>query len=143
MTVITTVEPDGNTHGMTANGVASVSLEPPLALVCVGMARNTHALIEATGRFGISVLAANQQPVAEYYMRAPAERTGSVPAELSALEDGWPVVAGALSQMGCRVVSAHMAGDHTVFIARVEAFRTREGEPLVWYRSRFGPLSSP
>jgi flavin reductase (DIM6/NTAB) family NADH-FMN oxidoreductase RutF len=138
--VITTVEPDGAVHGMTANGVISVSLEPPLALASIGRTRNTHRLIRATGRFGLSVLAHAQRAVAEYYVRPAAARKGDVPVAFEQLASKWPVVQGAVAQMGCRVVSEHEAGDHTIFIAQVEAVATRDAPPLVFYRGRYFPL---
>lgn len=137
VTVVTTVEPDGKVHGMTANGVASVSLDPPLALVCVGHNRNTHGLIESTGRFGVSVLAASQQSVAEYFMRDPKDRSGNPPVDYTMLAGGWPVVEGALTQLGCRVMAAHPAGDHTIFVAEVAELTTRDGAPLLWFDSGF------
>lgn len=143
VTVITTVEPDGGVHGMTANGLTSVSLEPPLALLCVGHNRNTHGLIERTGRFGISVLSASQQAVAEFFTLPPEERAEEVPAGYAELPGGWPVIDGALAQMGCRVVGSHLAGDHTIFVAEVDEFTTREGRPLIWYEGRFEQAHEP
>jgi flavin reductase (DIM6/NTAB) family NADH-FMN oxidoreductase RutF len=138
--VITTIEPGGSIHGMTANGVASVSLEPPLALACVGRARNTHRLIRDTRRFGLSVLAHSQRPIAEYYVRPVADRTGDVPVTFEQLAGEWPVVAGAVAQMGCRLLSEHEAGDHTIFVARVEAVSVGDRRPLVFYRGGYSPL---
>lgn len=135
--VITTVEPDGGVHGMTANGVASVSLEPPLALACVGTRRNTHRLIRTTRRFGLSVLAHSQRAIAEYYVRPPAARKGDVPVEFVLLGATWPVVRGAVAQMGCRVIAEHEAGDHTIFVARVEAIETADEPPLMFYRGKY------
>jgi flavin reductase (DIM6/NTAB) family NADH-FMN oxidoreductase RutF len=60
VTVITTVEPNGSVHGMTASSVTSVSLDPPLVLVVVGESRQSHGLIESTGRFGMSILDTGQ-----------------------------------------------------------------------------------
>jgi flavin reductase (DIM6/NTAB) family NADH-FMN oxidoreductase RutF len=139
--VITTVEPDGSVHGMTANGVASVSLEPPLALACVGRVRNTHRLIRSTGRFGLSVLAHSQRSIAEYYVRPAAARTGDVPVTFERLPGDWPVVAGAVAQMGCRLVSEHEGGDHTIFVAHVEAVSIGHERPLVYYRGSYSPLT--
>ena len=137
VTVITTVEPDGGIHGMTANGITSASLDPPLALICIGHNRNTYGLVERTGRFGISVLSTSQQAVAEFFTLPPEERAEAVPASYVELPRGCPVIDGALTQMGCRVVDSHEASDHTIFVAEVEDFATRGGSPLVWYEGRF------
>src|SRR6202023_2161519 len=64
------VEHEGKVHGMTANAFASVSLDPPLVLVCVDQRARTHAHLHAKKRFGVNVLAEDQQTVSEYYARA-------------------------------------------------------------------------
>lgn len=137
--VITTVEPGGQVHGMTANGVTSVSLDPPLALASVGHERNTHGLIESTGRFGISILKAGQAHIARHYTLPPSQRPADVRVRFDDL-GATPVVAGALAAMACTVVAAHPAGDHTIFVAEVEAHSISEGNPLLWYMGRFGEL---
>jgi flavin reductase (DIM6/NTAB) family NADH-FMN oxidoreductase RutF len=139
--IITTVEPGGGVHGMTAHGVASVSLEPPLALACVGHNRNTHRLIRTTGQFGLSVLAHSQRTIAEYYVRPAAARRGDVPVEFEMLAEKWPVVHGAVARMGCRLVAEHEAGDHTIFVAQVEAIATVDERPLVFYQGKYTPLA--
>ena len=140
MTVITTVEPDGTPHGMTANAITSVALEPPLALVCVSHARTTFRIITETGKFGISLLGADQRAAAEYFARRPEDRVGDPPSGYMSVDGGHPVIEGALSTFECEVVSAHKEGDHTIFVGRVRAYETRDGEPLMWYESAFGGL---
>lgn len=125
---------------MTANGVTSVSLHPPLALACVGRRRNTHDLIVGSEKFGISVLEESQQPVAEHFMRDASHREGEPPGRVTYLGGEWPVIDGAIAQMGCRLVEQHRAGDHTIFIAAVEQLSYRDGEPLLWFKSGFTRL---
>ena len=142
VTVITTVEADGTPHGMTANAITSVALEPPLALVCISHERNTFGLISESGKFGISVLGAGQRAAAEYFARRPEDREGDPPSGYAPLNGGHPVIDGALSAFECEVVSSHEEGDHTLFVGRVEAFETQDGEPLMWFESAFGGLQS-
>ena len=82
---------------MTANGVLSVSLDPPLALVCVDKSRNTHGLISADGWFGISIIRKDQRDIAMYYVRDAADRKGDVDVPLEQRDEGPPVIAGALA----------------------------------------------
>ncbi|MBI4219487.1 MAG: flavin reductase family protein [Chloroflexi bacterium] len=140
VTAITTVETDGKIHGMTANGVTSVSLDPPLALAAVGRSRNTYGLIKSTGRFGLSILSLDQRSIAEYFVRPAAQRTGDVVIEYEMLDGVWPVIRGAIAQMGCTVSHVHESGDHAIFVVRVEAMATHDGEPLVFYRGRYTSL---
>ena len=138
VTVITTVEPDGTPHGMTANAITSVALEPPLALVCVSHARTTYRLIAESGKFGMSVLGADQRAAAEYFARRPEDREGDPPSAYTSADGRHPVIEGALSTFECEVVSAHEEGDHTIFVGRVQAYETQDGEPLMWFESAFG-----
>lgn len=142
VTVITSAEPDGAVHGMTANGVMSVSLHPPLAVVSIGHNRNSHGFIKSSGRFGISILNAGQVDVAAHFTRSPELRSPN--AGIPYRDLGYSVVIdGALAAMDCRVISEHREGDHTLFVAEVERIIINDGEPLLWYRSMFGDFTAP
>ncbi len=140
VTLITTTEPDGSVHAMTANGVTSVSLSPPLALVCIGHERNTHRLIRANGSFGISILEAGQSAAASYYAQPPERRNNSTRFQFNDL-GGVRVLTGALAVMRCNVVAAHEAGDHTIFVAEAEKLEVRDGDPLLWFAGAFGDFA--
>lgn len=137
VTVITTVEPGGEVHGMTASSVTSVSLDPPLVLVVIGEDRQTHGLIKSTGRFGMSILDAEQTDIAKYFATPPESR-GEIDSTHITKLSGTPVIAGAIAAMDCKVSAAYTAGDHTVFIGEVEAIEIGDGDPLVWFQRQFG-----
>jgi len=137
VTVITTREADGKIHGMTANSVLSVSLDPPLALASIGHNRNSHPLIRANSRFGISILNSGQEHIARHFTMSPEQRVENGSFEYENVGDS-PVIVGALSTMDCKVISEHVEGDHTLFVARVEHVKTTDGEPMLWYRGQFG-----
>ena len=140
VTVISTTEVDGGVHGMTANSVTSVSLEPPLALITIAHERNSYPLIKQNGRFGISVLTNRQRGVARHFT-VPDEIRKTLPApEFEPLGESM-VIAGSLTAMDCRVVDSIEAGDHTIFIAKLEAIRINEGDPLLYFRSSFAALA--
>ncbi|MGB8581680.1 MAG: flavin reductase family protein [Candidatus Sulfotelmatobacter sp.] len=134
---IITVDLDGKVHGMTANAFASVSLDPPLVLVCVDQSARTHAHLHARKRFGINVLAENQRAISEYYARPPEEQIEGPVAGFDRTVHGTPVLRGALTYLECRLQSAHDAGDHTIFIAEVEDVLVRQGRPLLFFRSKY------
>jgi len=143
VTVVTVATPEGAVHGMTANAFSSVSLEPPLVLVCVGLNARTHSLILQRGRFGINVLRDDQEAPARFFASAEqkqdaAERLG---VKFRFTAGGVALLEGSLAQMECKLVSSHLAGDHTIFVGRVEEARTGEGRPLLFYRGRFCGLS--
>ncbi len=138
VTVIT-VDQDGEVHGMTANAFTSVSLDPTLILVCVDHRTRTHSHLHARKRFGVNVLAADQQSISEYYARTVethqhAEEAG---ARFDRTAHGTPVLHGALAYLECRLQTTQAAGDHTIFIAEVEDVLVREGEPLLYFRSQY------
>ncbi len=137
---IITVDLDGGVHGMTANAFASVSLDPLLVLVCVDHTTRTHAHLHAKKRFGINVLCEDQRAVSEYYAR-PERSHENAEAEAGARFDrtkhGTPMLHGSLAYLECRLHSAEVAGDHTIFIAEVEDVVVREGDPLLFFRGKY------
>ena len=137
---IVTVDLDGEVHGMTANAFASVSLDPMLVLVCVDHTTRTHAHLHAKKRFGINVLCEEQRAISEYYARP--ERTHEhaeqeAGARFERTRHGTPMLQGSLAYLECRLHSAQVAGDHTIFIAEVEDVVVREGEPLLFFRGKY------
>lgn len=136
VTVITTADEGEAVHGMTANGVLSVSLDPPLVLVSLGRCRMAE-ILPRTGRYGISVLAADQQETAMHFA---GQRSAAASARFT-WEAGLPFLAGSLAQIGCRVAEVHPAGDHVLWIGRVEHMVHRDGDPLLFYAGRFAGLA--
>jgi flavin reductase len=137
---IITLDLDGEVHGMTANAVASVSLDPLLVLVCVGQIAQTHGHIHARKRFGINILAESQRAISEFYAR-PEHNSAQAEPEAGARFDrtahGTPVLHGALAYLECKLQSAREAGDHSVFIAEVEDVVVRSGDPLLFFRGKY------
>jgi flavin reductase (DIM6/NTAB) family NADH-FMN oxidoreductase RutF len=134
VTVVTTTDRD-MIHGMTANGFLSVSLRPPLVLVSLGRCR-MNEMLPKTGRYGISVLAQDQDHFAAHFA---AQRTSPVDPQF-VWHEGLPLLDGALAHVACRIVDAHRAGDHVLWIGEVEHLYHRDGEPLLFYTGRFGTV---
>ena len=141
VSVITTVHADGEVHGMTANGINSVSLDPLLVLVCAGHTTTSYPMIKETQRFAINILAEEQQPIAEYYARPTDQKTGDLAVSFSRTDRGAATVDGSLAHMACKVVTEHVAGDHTIFIAEVEEIEVGDGRPLLYFEGRFSQLA--
>ena len=144
VTVIT-VDYEGEVHGMTANAFTSVSLDPLLVLVCVDHRARTHTHLHAKKRFGVNVLAENQQAISEYYaLPTPThqyaeQETG---ARFDRTQHGTPVLHGALAYLECRLHTAQDAGDHTIFIAEVEDVVVRAGDPLLYFRGAYRQIGT-
>lgn len=123
-------------YGFTVNAFMSLSLDPPLVGVSIDKAAKAHATLVASRRFGVSVLGVEQRPLSDAFSGRP------VPVVDDPFEDlaGFPVVAGALTQMVCEAYDALDAGDHTIFVGRVTALTSRPGEPLVFYEAGYAQL---
>jgi len=143
---IITVDLEGEVQGMTANAFSSVSLDPPLLLVCVDHSARTHAHLHAKKRFGVNILAEDQRVLSEYYARPahPHERAGDeARARFDRTAQGTPILHGALAYLECRLQSAQDAGDHTIFIAEVEDVVVRAGDPLTFFRGKYRKIGEP
>ena len=125
--------------GMTANAVASLSLDPLLVLVCFDRTARTLPLVQGAGRFAINVLGEEHEELARHFAsKLPEEeKLASAPHRD---EDGVPVLAEALAWVVCDVERLEPGGDHEIAIGRVTALGTGEGEPLLWYRGAFRTL---
>jgi flavin reductase (DIM6/NTAB) family NADH-FMN oxidoreductase RutF len=137
---IVTVDLDGEVHGMTANAFASVSLDPLLVLVCVDHSTRTHAHLHAKKRFGVNILCEDQRAISEYYANPERTHEGAetqAGARFDRTRHGTPMLHGSLAYLECRLHSAQDAGDHTIFIAEVEDVVINEGDPLLFFKSKY------
>ena len=135
--VITTIEDGGTVHGMAANGIASVSLDPLLILISVGHERESNPLIKTSGRFAINILSDQHEEAAKYYGSPSDKRKGDPGIAFSFTATGSAVVPGCLAYMDCHVVNQHEAGDHTLFIAGVDELQVNSGSPLLFFDGGF------
>ncbi len=135
VTVVTAVGPAGPV-GMTANAVASLSLEPLLLLVAFDKTARTLGVVRETGRFGVNVLAAGQEDLARLFASKEPEdaKFAGVP---HALHDGLPVLTGTLAWVGCRLERLVEGGDHTIGIGAVDSAEAGDGSPLLWFRGEY------
>ena len=135
VTVVTTCF-RGQTHGMTANAFVSVSLAPPLVLVSLDNRAYMHGVLREAGRYGISVLAEGQERLSNHFAGRTVEGL-----HIRFIDrQGVPLVDGAVAYFVVRVVDAHPAGDHTLYIGEVEHFECADGRPLLFYSGRYQQL---
>ena len=127
-------------QGMTVSAFTSVSLEPPLVLVCADKASITNSLIEASGVFAVSMLASDQQEISNRFASKRDEHRRFEGLDCRDGETGCPRIPGAVGWLDCRVEMPVDAGDHFVYIARVEAAEFTDQDPLVYHRARYAQL---
>jgi flavin reductase len=133
-------------HGMTANSFTSVSIDPPLVLVCIGRDAIMHRHLEEAGHFGVSVLAEHQEDVARHFANrwrplgsAQFETVGWHPGP----ETGVPLITGALALFECEQWRAYDGGDHTIFLGKVLCLdKGDDEEALLFYGGRFHRLTT-
>ncbi len=123
---------------MTATSFASVSLVPPLVLVCLEEGSRTRRFVEQTGGFAVNVLAEDQRSLAEHFSSRKPKSFAHVPYTSGIL--GAPLIAGALASLECRTEQMIDAGDHVVAIARVISVITRAGNPLAYFSRAYRHL---
>lgn len=139
---IVTSRVGGRVHGMTVSAFTEVSLDPPLVLVCADQSSNTHALIAEAGIFAVNVLAQGQEALSSLFASKKDEERRFVDLSWEAGPTGAPLLPGSLAQLDCRVVGAHEAGDHVIYVGRVEEVRLAEGEPLLHYNRSYGGFAA-
>jgi flavin reductase (DIM6/NTAB) family NADH-FMN oxidoreductase RutF len=137
VTVIT-VSHGGKLYGTTASAFSSLSLEPPMVLICLNRGSDTGAAVLAAGGFAVNVLAAGQEELALRFGRKGDDKFDGLALDAEAVEG--PLLPGALATLECRVVEHTIGGTHRVFIAQVRRAAARTGAPLAYYRGRFGRL---
>ncbi|MFN3591273.1 MAG: flavin reductase family protein [Thermaurantiacus sp.] len=136
VTIVTAANSAGRPFGFTANSFSSVSLDPPLLLVCPARGASSLPAITETERFAVHVLSRDQQPLAERFSRRLADRF----AGLAWAPDpaGIPRLAGACARFACTLEHRHSGGDHEILVGRVQGFETEPGlDPLLFVRGAY------
>lgn len=136
VTVVTTRSPDGRPTGLTVSAFASVSLEPPLVLICVDRKAQSYPALRASPRFAVNILGAEHETLSEEFASSQPDKFEAV-AYRPGLS-GLPLLSEALATIECRTVHTYPGGDHTIFVGEVEDARVREGSPLLYFRGAYG-----
>ncbi len=131
----------GKVHGMTVSAFCSVSLSPPLVMVCLDKASNTLELVKAAKVFSVNVLAQGQEELSQRFASKEHEDVRFEGLDCKQGTNGCPHIPGAVSTMDCRVVDTLDAGDHVIYIGEVEAAEFTERPPLVYLRATYRTLT--
>ena len=131
---------DDRVHGMTVSAFCSVSLDPPLVLICADKASNTLGLIDTSRVFCVNLLATGQDALSNLFASKKDEERRFEGLSCSTGATGCPHIPGALATLDCRVVNAVDAGDHVIYVGQVEAAHTTDATPLLYFRGRYRTL---
>jgi 4-nitrophenol 2-monooxygenase / 4-nitrocatechol 4-monooxygenase, reductase component len=141
VTILTTCDADARPTGLTASAFSSVSLDPPLVLICVDHKSQSYPSLRDRGCFAVNILSVDQQAISRRCASSRLDKFDEVPHRISDL--GLPLIEGAIAQLECTTVSTHVEGDHTIFVGRVERASVGAGEPLLYFRGQYDRLANP
>jgi flavin reductase (DIM6/NTAB) family NADH-FMN oxidoreductase RutF len=141
VTVVTTWDAEGRPTGLTANAFTSLSLDPPLVLVCVDHKAQSYPAMQTSGRFAVNVLAIGQEAISKRFATTGGDKFDGI--AWSKGPQGLPLISDCLASIECHTVHAYPGGDHTIFVGRVEAAQAQAAEPLLYYRGKYNRLSAP
>jgi flavin reductase (DIM6/NTAB) family NADH-FMN oxidoreductase RutF len=135
VTVITTYSKEGKLHGLTANAVSSLSLDPPLLIICVDKKADSYSCFEESSVFTVNILSDEQEDLSRRFAVSGGEKFEGVAYRRGA--NGAPILSGALAHLECRLYASYEGGDHTIHLGLIEEAETREGKPLLFFRGGY------
>ena len=139
VTIVTIEDEDGKPYGLTVNSFTSVSMHPPLVLVCLDNQLSGLANFKESGRFGVNILAEDQADLSDYFAQPGTDRSQG---HYVKGETGATLLEGVLARMECRIVSLYPGGDHTIVLGEVEGAEVLQPDkgPLLYHGGRYRKL---
>jgi len=138
VTIITTKDATGKPFGLTANAFSSLSLDPPLLLICVDKKVDCYACFEESKVFGVNFLSEGQDQLSTRFATKGIEKFENVPYTLG--ESGVALLDGALVHIECKLVNAYEGGDHTIYIGEIQRAAILGDRPLLFFRGKYYQL---
>ncbi len=138
VTVVTAVDVEGRERGMTVSAFASVSLEPPLVVMCIDRTASMYDTLFTGEYFAVNILSSTQESIARRFASTGAQQFEGI--GFRAGENGLPLLNDVLAYVECRRVSSAAAGDHAVVVGETLTASLRDAKPLLYYRGGFAQL---
>ncbi|MEQ1691175.1 MAG: flavin reductase family protein [Gemmatimonas sp.] len=136
--IVTVRDREDRDHGMTVSAFTSLSLDPPLVLICIGNDATMAPVMDDAESFAVNVLSAGQEALSRRFAGKLDDRFAEISSARSA--SGNVLLDGTLGSLDCRVVARHPAGDHVIVVGAVEAASAHDGRPLLYYRGGYAQL---
>jgi flavin reductase (DIM6/NTAB) family NADH-FMN oxidoreductase RutF len=140
VTVVTTKDSGGRLHGITVSAFCSVSLEPPLILVCIEKNTGSHYAFEQSDSFVVNLLREDQQYISDRFASYLPDKFAEVKYHPGI--DELPVLEDVLANLECRLINSHVSGDHTIYVGEIERATVNNGKPLVYWHGNYRQLKS-
>ncbi len=138
VTVATTLGADGQPHGLTVSAFCSVSLQPPLVLICIERSAPSHDAFADRGAFVVNILHESQDAISQQFATPAVDKFDTIASRPGI--DGIPVLANSLATLECRLRYRHEGGDHSIFVGEVETINVDDGVPLVYFKGQYNGL---
>ena len=139
VSIITTKDASGKPFGLTANAFSSLSLDPPMLLICVDKGVDCYACFDESKVFGVNFLSVAQEELSTRFATKGIEKFEGL--SYSVGELGVALLDGALAHFECRVAHAYKGGDHTIYVGEVQRLVTMEGDPLLFFQGKYRSLA--
>ena len=139
VTIITTKDATGKPFGLTANAFSSLSLDPPMLLICVDKGVDCYDCFEESGVFAVNFLSLAQEELSTRFATKGIEKFAGLAYSLGEL--GVALLEGALAHFECTVAHAYEGGDHTIYVGEVQRLVTTPGAPLLFYQGQYRSLA--
>ena len=135
VTVVTTKDATERSFGITVSAFCSVSLDPPLVLICIEKITGSHHAFEESGRFTINILSDSEVHLSEHFASLLEDKFAGV--DYAVDEHGIPILTGSIATLQCRLFKTLDGGDHSIFLGEVEHVIVRDAEPLIYYKGGY------
>jgi len=135
VTIVTTIDRERNPHGLTATAFTSVSLEPPLVLVCVDKNAETYPQFAPAGVFAVNFLALDQRDLSQRFAKHGGDKFSGLAWRPGVLDT--PILDGTIGYVECRIRYAYEGGDHTIYVGEIESAAANERPPLLHFRHAY------
>ncbi|HLM01218.1 MAG TPA: flavin reductase family protein [Pyrinomonadaceae bacterium] len=140
VTVVTTKDVENRLHGITVSAFCSVSLEPPLILVCIDKDAGSHHAFKESGAFVVNILREDQQYLSDRFASQLPDKFDGVSCRAGIRH--LPVLEDALVNLECRLVNAYEGGDHTIYIGEIVVSTVNDGKPLIYFQGEYRKIGS-
>lgn len=140
VTIVCTVDPNGNARGFTANSFTSVSLDPPLVLICVAKTASSYETFRQCRSFSVNVLGESQRELSTIFATKAPDKFNNI--DIRYAKTGAPIILDSLSWFDCTAFNYVEAGDHIILVGRVESFVDGQGAPLGFWRGNYVTFES-
>ena len=138
VTVITTMDSSGSPFGLTANAFTSLSLDPPLVLVCIDKGVQCYPYFEESGLFAVNLLSENQEELSRRFATKGIEKFSGI--QWRRGKQGVALLDGAIGHIECRIANRYDGGDHTIYVGEVVHTSASGGRPLIFFKGKYSRL---